>query len=185
MSSLRSLLRLRRVFEGAGEHRIDMFHVFSLAYSLYIGPGTYKNPDLSSYIWALALGKNPSYLIYGHETCFYCRDLDGNFIPLAHTPFSQSLNLGRSLEFLLSPRACMKETKESQLAPSDWNFSKSKSIYRGDNPNTSHLASLGASPTGCISKEEEAWNFSKSQGLYGGEKIKIFPSPRVEEEARD
>ena len=36
-----------------------------------------KNSDLFSYIWTLALGKNPSY-IYGHEICFYCRDLYGN-----------------------------------------------------------------------------------------------------------
>ena len=62
---------------------------------LYIGPGTWKNSDLFSYIlwalgfgknsdpysyniWALAFRKNLSH-IYGHETCFYCRDLEGNF----------------------------------------------------------------------------------------------------------
>ena len=58
-------------------------------------PGTWKNSklrprpwdlekflhiELSSYIWAPGLRQNPNYeyLIYGHETCFYCRDLDGN-----------------------------------------------------------------------------------------------------------
>jgi len=47
---------------------------------LYIGPGTWKNSDLFSYIWALlGFRKNPSYLICGHETCFCCRDLNGNF----------------------------------------------------------------------------------------------------------
>ena len=47
-----------------------------------------KNSELSSYIlWALGLGKNPSYLIYGHETCFYCRDLDGNYVLMYSPPF--------------------------------------------------------------------------------------------------
>ena len=47
---------------------------------LNIDPGILKDSDLFSYIWALALGKNLSYFIYGHETCFYCRDLSGNLL---------------------------------------------------------------------------------------------------------
>ena len=40
--------------------------------------GNMMNYELSTYVWALGVGKNPSYLIYGHETCFYFRVLDGN-----------------------------------------------------------------------------------------------------------
>ena len=36
-------------------------------HSLHI-PGTWKNSDPFSYTWGLGLGKNLSYLIYGHET---------------------------------------------------------------------------------------------------------------------
>ena len=68
-------------------------------------PGTWKNfelfprlwdlekflhIELSSYIWALGLEQNPNYeyLIYGHKTCFCCRDLDGNlFLNRALAPY--------------------------------------------------------------------------------------------------
>ena len=45
----------------------------------YIGRGTYKIPISPPIHGLWHLEKNPCYLIYGHETCFYCRDLDGNF----------------------------------------------------------------------------------------------------------
>ena len=42
--------------------------------------GPYMGSVIPSYFFIfLGLGKIPSYLIYGHKTCFYCRDLDGNF----------------------------------------------------------------------------------------------------------
>ena len=44
-----------------------------------------KFPFLLLYMDSLGLGKNPSYLNYGHETCFYCRVLDGNFLYLVFT----------------------------------------------------------------------------------------------------
>ena len=70
----------------------------------YIDPGTSKNPNLSSYVWALVLRKNPSYLSYGHETCVCCRDLDGNFLcfgSLSLPSFlSHSLTLSSSLSLL-------------------------------------------------------------------------------------
>ena len=71
-------------------------HASSYSFIFLHIPGTLKNSklpprlwdlekflhiELSSYIiWAPGLRQNPSYeyFIYGHETCFYCRDLDGN-----------------------------------------------------------------------------------------------------------
>ena len=51
--------------------------------SLYIG---LKIPIVSPILWALGLGKNPSYLTCGHATCFYCRDSTGIF----HSLFLQA-----------------------------------------------------------------------------------------------
>ena len=49
------------------------FFIFSSHFFIFPPPIYYGLWDLE---------KIPSYLIYSHETCFYCPDLDGNFLIL-------------------------------------------------------------------------------------------------------
>ena len=100
------LLRIQSV--GKKLIFLHILHIFFISLGLRkipsfsLGPGIWKNSDLSIYIWALGLRKNTSLLIYGRETCFYCRVLDGNLFLLYHSEFPLFISIIIKL-FNLSP----------------------------------------------------------------------------------
>ena len=159
-------------------------------------------------MWALGPRKNPSYLIICIWNMFLLPGLEREFFPSLRAYMGRG---ERALNIFLSPRSYMgKGTTtmslrvESRLPqtlavprPTAVSFRESlELILRRPKSDPSHLASLGASPTGCSRGRGKLKIFLNSsayivlgRGIFSNPRayieaeLEIFPSPRAQVEA--